>query len=122
MTCAKHRQALSQASCPFVGRGGRSPPFSLAARLSIRTARRSGGKNLLFDRFGDGSFALQIVGTAAAFFDFVVLLAHSTPVTGIIHSVNQTSAPTRLLFWRWANSTWNCSGLGAGPFTWVRPQ
>jgi hypothetical protein len=45
-------------------------------------------KRLLLDRFGDGSFALQIVGTAAAFFDFVVLLAHSTPVTGITHSVN----------------------------------
>jgi hypothetical protein len=44
--------------------------------------------SLLLDRLGNGSFALQIVGTAAAFFDFVVLLTHSTPVTGIIHSVN----------------------------------
>jgi hypothetical protein len=73
-------------SCPF---GARSAPLRFAgAGLSIRAPPPVRRKSLLLDRFGNGSFAFEIIRTAAAFFDFVVLLTHSTPVTGIIHSVN----------------------------------
>src|SRR5271165_4137547 len=65
---------------------------------------------------------LQIIETTAALFDLVVLLTHAVPVSRTGGMVNQTSTPTNSLFWRCANSKWNCSGFGVGPFTCVRPQ
>ena len=77
---------------------------------------------LFLDRFRRIPFALQIIETTTALFDLVVLLTHAVPVSGTGGMVNQTSAPTNSLFWRWANSKWNWSGFGVGPFTCVRPQ
>ena len=65
---------------------------------------------------------LQIIETTTALFDLVVLLTHAVPVSRTGGMVNQTSAPTNSLFWRCANSKWNWSGFGVGPFTCVRPQ
>ena len=65
---------------------------------------------------------LQIIETTTALVDLVVLLTHAVPVSRTGGMVNQTSAPTNSLFWRCANSKWNWSGFGVGPFTCARPQ
>ena len=42
--------------------------------------------------------------------------------TSLRCNIRQAPAGSNFAPARWANSTWNCDGWGAGPFSWVRPQ
>lgn len=75
-------------------------------------------------RFKRRLFSAEIILPAAALFNFVVLFAHAyrSDVHTLRRKANQAPAGSNFAPARWANSTWNCDGWGAGPFSWVRPQ
>src|SRR5271166_185070 len=103
-------------------------PLGKGSSLCLRGARfrqrlePSLYTGLFLSWFRSVPLPLQIIETTTALFDLVVLLTHAVPVSRTGGMVNQTSAPTNSLFWRCANSKWNWSGFGVGPFTCVRPQ
>src|SRR5271157_1018019 len=103
-------------------RGGDLPRGGITSNNVGRAGARPYRSGLFLRGFRSVPLPLQIIETTTALFDLVVLLTHAVPVSRTGAMVNQTSMPTNSLFWRCANSKWNWSGFGVGPFTCLRPQ